>query len=42
MTMDQRDEAFFADDGEPTLPEPSATEALAPAFLPVLPEPEVG
>jgi len=42
MTMDQRDEAFFAQDSEPMLPEKGATEALEPALLPVLPEPEVG
>jgi len=42
MTMDQRDEAFFAQDGEPMLPEPSASEALEPSLCPPLPQPEVG
>jgi hypothetical protein len=42
MTMDHRDEAFFAQDGEPMLPEPNATEAQDAAVLLVLPQPEVG
>jgi len=42
MTMDQRDEAFFAQDSEPMLPEQGASAALEPALLPALPEPEAG
>jgi|EndMetStandDraft_4_1072995.scaffolds.fasta_scaffold01271_11 hypothetical protein len=42
MTSDQRDEAFFADDSEHTLPEPSSTEGRAPVVETKLPQPEVG
>lgn len=40
--MDKRDEAFFADDSEAMLPEPSLGELSELALKPEQPQPEAG